>query len=240
MQRSIRQGQTVALPATPERSPAPSYAGTPTQDSNATIPFRLTQGSRRWSAPSTPPVVPGALPMPVAGDEHAVQLLGGGQANDAKAAPAGSTTRAKKHVTIRLPSDYRSVNGDMAAADESTALLRATSPTSAQSKTLALLGMAFAACSGTLSGMGLLFAKCAVELLILTFASKGASNQFRHFQSWVLVGGLAVVGLAQLYYLNHALRLAGPTLIAPLGFCFYNISSIFGAYTCQDRRVSIR
>jgi hypothetical protein len=90
--------------------------------------------------------------------------------------------------------------------------------------------MAFAACSGTLSGMCLLFAKCAVELLILTFASHGADNQFKRFQSWALVGGLGVAALAQLFYLNHSLRLAGPALICPLAFCFYNISSIFGGF----------
>ena len=94
--------------------------------------------------------------------------------------------------------------------------------------------MAFAACSGTLSGMCLLFAKCAVELLILSFAGHdddgggGAGNQFKRVQSWALVGGLAVAASAQLFYLNHSLRLAGPALICPLAFCFYNISSIFG------------
>lgn len=102
-------------------------------------------------------------------------------------------------------------------------------PIDSRSKTL--LGLSFAACSGTLSGMSLLFAKCAVELLILTFASKGKQNQFKSVQSWFLLVGLGITALAQLYYLNYSLRLAGPAMICPLAFCFYNISSIFGEST---------
>lgn len=81
--------------------------------------------------------------------------------------------------------------------------------------------------------MCLLFAKCAVELLILSVAhartGKGG-NQFARFQSWVLVGGLGVAAILQLVYLNRSLTLAGPAIICPLAFCFYNISSIFGEY----------
>jgi hypothetical protein len=95
-------------------------------------------------------------------------------------------------------------------------------------KSLTLIGMSFAACSGTLSGLSLLFAKCGVELLVITFASGGKDNQFKSIQSWILLAGLGVTALAQLFYLNHSLRLAGPALICPLAFCFYNISSIFG------------
>ena len=100
--------------------------------------------------------------------------------------------------------------------------------TSLDGRSKTLLGLSFAACSGTLSGMSLLFAKCAVELLILTFASKGKQNQFKSVQSWILLVGLGITALAQLYYLNYSLRLAGPAIICPLAFCFYNISSIFG------------
>jgi hypothetical protein len=104
-------------------------------------------------------------------------------------------------------------------------------PTPAQHKSLTLVGLAYAACSGTLSGMCLLFAKCAVELLILSVdharTGKGA-NQFARFQSWILVSGLGVAAILQLVYLNRSLTLAGPAIICPLAFCFYNISSIFG------------
>lgn len=88
--------------------------------------------------------------------------------------------------------------------------------------------MSYAACSGTLSGLSLLFAKCGVELLVITFASAGKQNQFKSIQSWILLAGLGITALAQLFYLNHSLTLAGPALICPLAFCFYNISSIFG------------
>jgi hypothetical protein len=103
-------------------------------------------------------------------------------------------------------------------------------------KSLTLVGMSFAACSGTLSGLSLLFAKCGVELLVITFASGGKQNQFRSVQSWILLAGLGVTALAQLFYLNHSLRLAGPALICPLAFCFYNISSIFGEYLASPRQ----
>lgn len=97
--------------------------------------------------------------------------------------------------------------------------------------------MSYAACSGTLSGLSLLFAKCGVELLVITFASGGKQNQFKSVQSWILLAGLGITALAQLFYLNHSLRLAGPALICPLAFCFYNISSIFGEcrFCCHKR-----
>jgi hypothetical protein len=39
----------------------------------------------------------------------------------------------------------------------------------------------------------------------------------------------------QLYYLNKALRLVGPTLICPLAFCFYNLSSIVSGLIYYDQ-----
>lgn len=44
-------------------------------------------------------------------------------------------------------------------------------------------------------------------------------------QPWPLPRHLARVR-AQLSYLNRALRLAGPTLVCPTAFCFYNAASI--------------
>lgn len=128
--------------------------------------------------------------------------------------------REDRHVRIVLPSDAGSDDGD----NEQSRVNRNTKP----DKSLILVGMSYAACSGTLSGLSLLFAKCGVELLVITFASGGKENQFKSIQSWILLVGLGFTALAQLFYLNHSLRLAGPALICPLAFCFYNISSIFG------------
>lgn len=91
-------------------------------------------------------------------------------------------------------------------------------------RTRLLLSVAYAAVSGTLSGVCLLLAKSGVELLVLTFGTGG--NQFNRLGSWALLCILIAAALAQLWYLNKALRMADPTLICPLAFCFYNTSSI--------------
>ncbi|PWN46785.1 hypothetical protein IE53DRAFT_372024, partial [Violaceomyces palustris] len=85
------------------------------------------------------------------------------------------------------------------------------------------LSVVYGGASGTLSGACLLLAKSGVELLMLTFAG---SNQFKRWQSWMLVVIMLAAALLQLWYLNKALKLADPTLVCPLAFCFYNTSSI--------------
>ncbi|PWZ03786.1 hypothetical protein BCV70DRAFT_23099 [Testicularia cyperi] len=85
------------------------------------------------------------------------------------------------------------------------------------------LAVAYGGASGTLSGACLLLAKSGVELLMLSFAGH---NQFGRWQSWFLIGVLLAAALLQLWYLNKALKLADPTLVCPLAFCFYNTSSI--------------
>lgn len=134
--------------------------------------------------------------------------------------PLSGANRSDRHVRIVLPSDSGSDDEDTHGWDNT--------PQTKPHKSLILIGMSFAACSGTLSGLSLLFAKCGVELLVITFATGGKENQFKSIQSWILLAGLGITALAQLFYLNHSLRLAGPALICPLAFCFYNISSIFG------------
>lgn len=60
--------------------------------------------------------------------------------------------------------------------------------------------------------MCLLFAKSGVELLLLTLTGK---NQFGRWEAWVLVLGLIIFALLQLWYLHKALILADPTLVCP-------------------------
>jgi hypothetical protein len=106
-----------------------------------------------------------------------------------------------------------------------------TTTTAAQTHSLTLAGLAFAAASGVLSGMSLILAKAAVELLVLTldwWRTGNGENQFVRAESWVLVGGLVVGAVLQLVYLNYSLTFASPALICPLAFCFFNLSSIFG------------
>ena len=60
--------------------------------------------------------------------------------------------------------------------------------------------------------MCLLFAKSGVELLLLTL---GGDNQFWRWQAWVLLLGLIVFALLQLWYMHRGLVLADPTLVCP-------------------------
>jgi hypothetical protein len=75
-----------------------------------------------------------------------------------------------------------------------------------------LLAVAYASFSGVISGMCLLFAKSGVELLLLTLTGH---NQFWRWQAWILVLGLVIFALLQLWYLHKALVLADPTLVCP-------------------------
>ncbi|KAG6900134.1 hypothetical protein C0993_002479 [Termitomyces sp. T159_Od127] len=90
-------------------------------------------------------------------------------------------------------------------------------------RTRVLLAISYSSFSGIISGMCLLFAKSGVELLLLTLRGQ---NQFWRWQAWVLIIGLVVFALLQLWYLHKALILADPTLVCPSAFCFYNVSSI--------------
>ncbi|KAG1769215.1 hypothetical protein EDD22DRAFT_817759 [Suillus occidentalis] len=98
-------------------------------------------------------------------------------------------------------------------------------------RTPLLLALAYAAASGTLSGLCLIFAKSGVELLVLTF---GGVNQFFRWEAWILVGGLIIFALGQLWYLNRGLRLADPAFVCPSAFCFYNFSSIINGLVYFD------
>jgi hypothetical protein len=141
---------------------------------------------------------------------------------------------AQDSTPIRSRVRFASLSSHITAdTDEDAGDIMLSQPTPSQQKTLTLAGLAFAACSGVISGMSLVLAKAAVELLVMTLdhyrTGKGA-NQFAHPQSWILVAGLAVGGVAQLVYLNYSLCFASPALICPLAFCFFNISSIFGRW----------
>ncbi|KAI3327038.1 hypothetical protein HD806DRAFT_381130 [Xylariaceae sp. AK1471] len=85
-------------------------------------------------------------------------------------------------------------------------------------------GLAYGCISGILSAHSLLFAKSAVELILRTIADN--DNQFVHWQSWILVLGLAALALSQLYYLHRGLKLVSTSVLYPLVFCIYNIIAI--------------
>ncbi|KAI0756973.1 hypothetical protein C8Q80DRAFT_1131425 [Daedaleopsis nitida] len=110
-----------------------------------------------------------------------------------------------------------------------------TSPlsyTARSPRTPIFLASSYASISGILSGMCLLFAKSGVELLLLTL---GGKNQFWRWQAWVLVLSLVIFALLQLWYMHKSLVLADPTLVCPLAFCFYNLSSIVNGLVYFDQ-----
>ncbi|KAI1335353.1 DUF803 domain protein [Xylariaceae sp. FL0016] len=85
-------------------------------------------------------------------------------------------------------------------------------------------GLIYGCISGILSAHSLLFAKSAVELILRTIAD--SDNQFVHWQSWMLVLGLVILALSQLYYLHRGLKLVSTSVLYPLVFCIYNIIAI--------------
>ncbi|KIO30835.1 hypothetical protein M407DRAFT_222494 [Tulasnella calospora MUT 4182] len=114
----------------------------------------------------------------------------------------------------------------------STSIGTSTTPFNRHRSTINIIAISYASASGTLSGMCLIFAKSGVELLMLTLAG---DNQFWRWESWALVGGLVAFALMQLWYLHKSLILANPTLVCPLAFCFYNISSIVNGLVYYDQ-----
>ncbi|EJD03961.1 uncharacterized protein FOMMEDRAFT_19273 [Fomitiporia mediterranea MF3/22] len=101
-----------------------------------------------------------------------------------------------------------------------------------KSRTRLLIAISYASASGILSGMCLIFAKSGVELIVLTI---GGRNQFWRWEAWMLVLGLIVFALLQLWYLQKSLVFADPTIVCPLAFCFYNLSSIVNGLVYFDQ-----
>ena len=85
-------------------------------------------------------------------------------------------------------------------------------------------GMSYGLLSGILSAHALLLAKSAVELIVRSVVDK--HNQFRNYQSWLLLLAFLVLALAQLYYLHLGLKLISTSVLYPFVFCIYNIVAI--------------
>ncbi|KAL5118950.1 hypothetical protein ACEQ8H_003079 [Pleosporales sp. CAS-2024a] len=99
-------------------------------------------------------------------------------------------------------------------------------------------GMFFGCVSGILSAHSLLIAKSAVELLVRTIVDR--HNQFDRWQSWMILTGLVVFALTQLYYMHRGLKLCSTSVLYPLVFCVYNIIAIVDGliYFHQSDRLS--
>jgi hypothetical protein len=99
-------------------------------------------------------------------------------------------------------------------------------------------GMFFGCVSGILSAHSLLIAKSAVELLVRTIVDR--HNEFNRWQSWMILIGLVVFALTQLYYMHRGLKLCSTSVLYPLVFCVYNIIAIIDGliYFNQGDRLS--
>jgi multidrug transporter EmrE-like cation transporter len=85
-------------------------------------------------------------------------------------------------------------------------------------------GMSYGLASGILSAHALLLAKSATELIVRSLADH--NNQFRGYQSWILLLAFLVLALSQLYYLHLGLKLISTSILYPFVFCIYNIVAI--------------
>ncbi|KAI0124738.1 magnesium transporter NIPA-domain-containing protein [Xylariales sp. AK1849] len=94
-------------------------------------------------------------------------------------------------------------------------------------------GLAYGSISGILSAHSLLFAKSAVELILRTITD--GDNQFVHWQTWMIVLGLVILALSQLYYLHRGLKLVSTSVLYPLVFCIYNIIAILDGLIYFDQ-----
>ncbi|XHF96509.1 hypothetical protein AWENTII_000141 [Aspergillus wentii] len=93
-----------------------------------------------------------------------------------------------------------------------------------QSRVRLLRGMCFGMVSGILSAHSLLLAKSAVELIVRTIVDR--NNQFNRWQSWMILIGMILLALTQLFYLHRGLKLCSTSILYPFVFCIYNIIAI--------------
>lgn len=85
-------------------------------------------------------------------------------------------------------------------------------------------GMSYGMISGILSAHALLLAKSAVELIVRSLTDH--KNEFRGYQSWLLLLAFLILALSQLYYLHLGLKLISTSVLYPFVFCIYNIVAI--------------
>ncbi len=106
------------------------------------------------------------------------------------------------------------------------------------SKAITTYGIIFGCISGILSAHTLLLAKTSVELVLRTVIDR--INQFKHISAWVLVSSMLLIALIQLCALNIGLRHCSTSILYPLIFCVYNITSILDGliYYEQGTRLS--
>ena len=169
-----------------------------------------TYSRRVRTPPYSPPLAPALLP------------------------PAANPITTTSHVmTETTPLITRKASSRSPSITTSSTFALSSSP---KSRVPLILAISYASASGILSGMCLLFAKSGVELLLLTI---GGKNQFWRWQAWLLILGLGVFALLQLWYLHKALILADPTLVCPRAFNLSFDRTIKSSWVVKWHSVSI-
>lgn len=85
-------------------------------------------------------------------------------------------------------------------------------------------GALFGVVSGILSAHSLLMAKAAVELIVKGFANRW--KDYGQWESWMIVLAFGMFAVLQLYFLNCGLHILSTSVLYPLVFCVYNVTSI--------------
>lgn len=94
-------------------------------------------------------------------------------------------------------------------------------------------GMLYGIVSGVLSAHSLLMAKGAVEMVV-----RGTSNRmadFFHWEAWAIVGAFLLFACSQLYFLNLGLKQCSTSVLYPLVFCVFNVTSILNGIIYFDQ-----
>ena len=164
----------------------------------STPPAYLSLATEHQSPPESGPPLASPNAKPVAAG---LPLINFQPATPGTPDLPGTPRKSPRHVSFG-PASYRStVTEDKASSGaaggggrskEST--VRPRLPQDRAEKMRLWLGIAYGSASGTMSGLCLLFAKTGAELLILTVMGK---NQFKRWESWMIVLALLVCALAQ-------------------------------------------
>lgn len=120
------------------------------------------------------------------------------------AVPSSRSTAGSRHVSFGA-NQYRSPTvssiisesqskRSVGASQKERSSIRPRLPQDRAEKMRIWLGIAFGSASGTMSGLCLLFAKTGVELLVLTVMG---DNQFKRWESWMIVLALLICALLQ-------------------------------------------
>ncbi|CAN6611128.1 hypothetical protein TRVA0_004S03642 [Trichomonascus vanleenenianus] len=92
-------------------------------------------------------------------------------------------------------------------------------------RTMTIKGTLYGCVSGIFSAHSLLMAKSAVELVLRGIKDHNADDYSR-WQTWLIVGAFLFFALSQLYIMNAGLRLCSTSVLYPLIFCVYNVTTI--------------